>query len=156
MLELLRLSVPLKCLPARPHDLRDPFECPIEFFPSDDKRRAKADDVIVSLLAQDSFVLQGFAIAASRAVKFDTDPQTFSTNFFDGSTAERLKPSEEVSSQFGGPLDHFLFNQDTQGGSGNGASERVSSERTAVIAGRDDTQNRARRKHCRNRIKAAG
>ena len=33
MLEPLRLSVPLKTLLTRPHHLRDPLECPIEFFP---------------------------------------------------------------------------------------------------------------------------
>ena len=105
----------VESLPACPQDLREPLECPIEFFPGDNERRSNADDVIVSLLAQDSFVFQGFAIRASRALEFDTDPQAFSTNLFDGSTAERLKPREEVSSQFCGPLDHLLFNQDAQG-----------------------------------------
>jgi putative ABC transport system permease protein len=40
--------------------------------------------VIVRLLAQDSFALQGFAIGASLAAEFDTDPQVLVVGVFGG------------------------------------------------------------------------
>lgn len=101
-------------------DFCDSFEGPVEFFARDDERRPDADDVIVGFLAEDSFVLEGFAIGASLAVEFDADPQAFAANFFDGRTAERAKPGEEVGSEFGGALHHVFLDEDAQGGSGNG------------------------------------
>lgn len=69
-----KLTFQLKSLAAGLNHFCDPLERPIDFFPCDNERRPNADDVIVSLLAQNSFVLQGFTIGASVIVEFDTDP----------------------------------------------------------------------------------
>ena len=60
----------------------DPLERPVNFFTLDGERRSDADDMIVSLFAEQAFALQSFAVGAGRAVQFNSDPKSDSTNFY--------------------------------------------------------------------------
>ena len=68
---------------------------PVELFPGDDERRGDADDVIVGLLAEDAFFLEGFAVGARAVGELDADPQAAAADLFDGGTLDGLQAGEE-------------------------------------------------------------
>jgi hypothetical protein len=56
---------------------------PEKVFALDGEWRSEADDVVVSLLAEQAFAHEGFADGTSRAVELDGYPETAATNLSD-------------------------------------------------------------------------
>ena len=67
-----------------------------------------------------------------------------------------MQAGEKPGAEFGGALDHFLFNENAEGGAGNGAAERIAAEGAAVVAGLEDAENFARGENGGDRIEASG
>jgi hypothetical protein len=61
---------------------RDSLKRPVNFLTTDDEWWRDTNHSVMRFLAQDSFLLERFAVGPRRAAEFHADPQAFATYLF--------------------------------------------------------------------------
>ena len=113
------------------------FERPIYFAAGDHQGWTNTDGVIVGVLAQDAATAQRVAVApgaASVRVKLDGDHQAAAAHLFHGGGIDVAQAGKEARPHHASVFDHAFFDEDLERSAGDGASERVAAESTAVLA----------------------
>src|SRR5216683_2799863 len=128
---------------------------PEEIVLLDDEGRCEADDVVVRLLAEDALLHERFADGARRGVQLDGDPEAAATDFADVRADNLSEAVEEESAEFGGAFGEALFDEDLEGGAGDGAGHGVAAEGAAVVARAQDAEDLARGEDCGDGIETA-
>lgn len=121
--------------------LDDDIQTLAELSLGDDQRRGEADDVTVSRLGQETFVLEekaeipGCTARSGRLVNNNGVQQTLASDCLDDGRLERSKTLTEEVSKSLGIGNHILFLDELEGADGHGATKRVATIGGAVSAG---------------------
>ena len=134
------------------------FERPIYFAAGDHQGWTNTDGVVVGVLAQDAATAQRVAVAPGAArlrQKLDSDHQAAAAHLFHSGVIDVAQARKEARPHHASVFDHAFFDEDLERSAGDGASERVAAESTAVLARFQHAEDLVGREHRRYRIEAA-
>src|SRR5512146_1347837 len=78
------------------NDFLNALECPVNLLAGNDEGWGDADDAVMCFFAQDSLLLQRFAVRPRRAVHLDSDPQAAAADFAQIAAAQRAQALQKI------------------------------------------------------------
>jgi len=134
----------------------DALECPVDFFPGDNKRRRDTDDVVVCFFAENPKFLEGFAEGAGGFVEDEPNPESAAAYLLETGTANCSQSLHEVLAELIRPLDKVLFYEYLKRSPRCCRGEGISSECRTMVSGLKYAEDILAGEHRRHWIEPAG